>query len=610
MTYVDVSAAWCSSAIKASDSLCLNIAQGKPFALIQAHHLSEVQAAVQKAHEAALHGHVVVGGLAYEAAGAFDAALHTCPACGPLALFHVYSSSQVQAVPVSQLHGELDLANFQPWLDGNDFEHYQRQFNNIREEIEQGEYYQINLTTRLRSQYKNKAGFDSWALFLTLFQAQPARHSVYLKSQEIELISLSPELFFSWTGNQLTTSPMKGTRKPDSASLFKLGDSEKDRAENVMIVDLLRNDLARVCKPRSVQVRSLFDVVSLPTVEQMTSTICGTTTAGASLVDVFAALFPCGSITGAPKAQAMKKIVQWEAQARGFYCGALGVILPGGDAHFNVPIRTVCAIEKDEVFELEYGVGSGITWYSSCEDEKREWWQKTEFLRSNTCDFQVLETVLLSEGQWQRLPLHLARMRQAANYFSYVFNAQQVLEQLQQIAVDYPRGNWRGRWLLQAQGDFSIEVFDAPQTPAQVVVQLAQRPMKGLHPFIAHKTTYRPHYTEFESAVSAPVFDVLLYTESGMLTEGCRFNLIIDLKEGRFTPKMHHLEHANLLNGVYRQQLLRENKIIEADLTAQDLRNAGAVWLVNSLRQWVCVGQVLDTDGNPVFFRQVTSDSR
>ena len=261
----------------------------------------------------------------------------------------------------------------------------------VRKAIEAGEFYQINLTTRLNA----KSGHvDAWQLFQHLYLTQPAPQSVFLRGTAFNVISLSPELFFHWDGQSLTTAPMKGTRQPHAGSFDVLSDSEKDRAENVMIVDLLRNDMAKVCQPRSVQVRSLFDVMHLPTVDQMTSSIAGRTLPGTGLKDVFAALFPCGSVTGAPKSQAMLRIAQWEKSPRQFYCGALGVLSPGGVAHFNVPIRTV--IEHKSM--LEYGVGSGITWYSTVGDEKKEWWQKTVFLRESTADFRVLET--LRTGEW------------------------------------------------------------------------------------------------------------------------------------------------------------------------------------------------------------------
>jgi para-aminobenzoate synthetase / 4-amino-4-deoxychorismate lyase len=433
-------------------------------------------------------------------------------------------------------------------------------------------------------------------LFQHLYLTQAAPQSLFLRGSVFNAISLSPELFFQWDGTELQTAPMKGTRNPVSSGFGVLSDSEKDRAENVMIVDLLRNDMAKVCKPRSVQVRSLFDVMHLPTVDQMTSSIIGQTAPGVTLADLFAALFPCGSVTGAPKSQAMLRIAEWEAVPRNFYCGALGVLSPGGHAHFNVPIRTV--IEHDGV--LEYGVGSGITWYSTEEDEKKEWWQKTTFLRQATCDFQVLETLRLEQGQWVNLDEHLQRMSASADNFSYVFNLSEVKKTLHQTAAEHTEGVFRARCLLNAVGEFKLELHAFALSDAPVQIRLADRAMLAPSEFILHKTTHRPEYEFFQKQAQGD-FDVLLYDQHGHLTETCRCNVVLKIDGEYLTPQISTDSGTYLLPGVLRQCLLRENTIRQTALTVQDLQRAQAMWLINSLRGWVPVSSVLDREGKALF---------
>ncbi|MFN7505093.1 MAG: chorismate-binding protein, partial [Limnobacter sp.] len=400
----------------------------------------------------------------------------------------------------------------------------------------------------------------------------------------------------------LTTRPMKGTaargldEATDAAAAEHLRTSIKARAENLMIVDLLRNDMAKVCQPKSVQVRSLFDVMHLPTVDQMTSSICGRTLPGTTLVDVFAALFPCGSVTGAPKSQAMRRIAQWEQAPRKLYCGALGVLGPAGQVQFNVPIRTV--IEQDD--ELEYGVGSGITWYSTAHDEKKEWWQKTAFLRQATCDFQVLETLRLNNGTWLHLEEHLDRMASSANHFSFLFDTQRVRQQLSHVANNKPQGIFRVRCLLDACGELQVELHPFELNERAVLLRLADLAMQGEPEFILHKTTYRPEYEYFQQQANG-AFDVLLFNSQGLITETCRCNVVLKIDGEWLTPQICETAGTYLLPGVLRALLLRENTIRQTTLNVQDLQRAQAVCLINSLRGWVPVEKVVDAHDRVLF---------
>ena len=289
-----------------------------------------------------------MGYVRYETAPAFDPALITHAADGPLVCFAVFD----EAMPWPTLRPDQHEAphSTADWHDSLTRADFERNVERIHEWIRDGEVYQINYTTQLRSQLSG----DALAYFHALHRSQPGGYGVYLDTRQgiqdapgERVLSVSPELFFDWRAGSITTQPMKGTASrgldpaADKNAAERLRHSEKERAENLMIVDLLRNDLARIAQTGSVEVPALFELHALPTVWQMTSTVRATPRAGLSLSDVFAALFPCGSVTGAPKVRAMHQIAQLESEPRGVYCGAVGVLAPGGRATFNVPIRTV-----------------------------------------------------------------------------------------------------------------------------------------------------------------------------------------------------------------------------------------------------------------------------
>jgi para-aminobenzoate synthetase/4-amino-4-deoxychorismate lyase len=250
--------------------------------------------------------------------------------------------------------------------------------------------------------------------------------------------------------------------------------------------------------------------------------------------------------------------------------------------------------------ELEYGVGSGITWYSTQVDEKKEWWQKTTFLRQATCDFQLLETLRLEQGQWVNLDDHLARMAQAASYFSYVFDPERARGVLATLASQHKQDIFRARCLLNADGEFNVELHPFEVSNAPVQLRLANAPMNATPEFILHKTTHRPEYDHFLDQAQG-AFDVLLFNESGDLTETCRCNLVVKIQGELLTPQICSSTSIYLLPGVLRARLLRENTIRQARLNVQDLQRAEQVWVINSLRGWVPVFAVLGTKGEVLF---------
>ena len=361
-------------------------------------------------------------------------------------------------------------------------------------------------------------------LFAAMRQAQPGGFAAYIDTGEEQVLSVSPELFFDWHDGHLITRPMKGTaprdddQEADAALAQALRTSPKERAENVMIVDLIRNDLSRIAKPFSVTVDGLCRVQALSTVWQMVSDVHADTRANTRLVDVFGALFPCGSVTGAPKVQAMRLIRELEDTPRGVYCGAVGVVRPGGSATFNVPIRTVEA----HAGTLQAGTGSGITADAQAASEWQEWRHKQTFLQRASQSFSILETLALQGGVLQRCDAHLARMKASAAHFGYAWNPAAAHNTLQALCHQHPQGNWRIRLLLDANGTLHAQAYALAPTPATVHLQLAPSPLLETDSeFVRHKTTHRAHYERLEPT-TAEVFDTVLWNTHGEVIECTR----------------------------------------------------------------------------------------
>jgi para-aminobenzoate synthetase/4-amino-4-deoxychorismate lyase len=353
--------------------------------LLVAEHAADVSAVIAMAHAQARQGSWVLGFVAYEAAPAFDPVMAVHPPVRglPLACFGVYDAGDpCGTAELPRTPGRPSgFALGASWSSLLERPQALAAMARIRAAIARGEVYQVNLTTRLRTGFSG----DAAAYFDALCRAQPGGYSLFLDGGHWQLLCVSPELFFDWTAEgELTARPMKGTAARhadpgrDAEQMRRMQASAKERAENLMIVDLLRNDLSRVAQSGSVQVPALFTAEALPTVWQMTSTVTCRTRAGLDLADIFGALFPCGSVTGAPKIAAMTTIAALEDEPRGAYCGALGVIRPGGHATFGVGIRTVM-IDR-ALGRAECGIGSGITWDSREADEWEEWEIKQGFL--------------------------------------------------------------------------------------------------------------------------------------------------------------------------------------------------------------------------------------
>ncbi|MET3183306.1 UNVERIFIED_ORG: para-aminobenzoate synthetase/4-amino-4-deoxychorismate lyase [Variovorax guangxiensis] len=565
------------------DARRLRLGFGAPSRVLVARTAAEVRPVLDAVEALAREGRWCVGYLRYEAAEAFDRAfaVHAVHAeDGPLAWFGVHD----EALPWPEAPGD-DAAPSIDWQPGISRADFDRRMQAIHRAISDGELYQLNYTAALHARFDG----DAQALFMALRQAQPDGYTAFIDTGEEQVLSVSPELFFDWQGDRILTRPMKGTAPrgatpaEDEALAQRLRTVPKERAENVMIVDLIRNDLSRVARPFSVRVPRLFHTEALPTVWQMTSDVEALMREGTTLADVFGALFPCGSITGAPKVSAMRMIRELEHEARGVYCGAVGVVRPGGHATFNVPIRTVTLRDG----QARCGIGSGITADARADAEWEEWHHKRAFLdragQASTPSFDLLETLALADGELRDAPAHLARMAAAAAHFGRPWNEETVARCLDGLKARHAAGTWRVRLLLDAQGTPRAEAFAMEAPPARVRLQLAERPFDEAHgDFTRFKTTRRAHYEAF--APTAPgVFDTLLWNRDREITECTRGNIAL-LLDGRWvTPPLH----CGLLNGIGRANRVRGGQLAEAVVRVDDLPRVRALAFVNSLRGWL-----------------------
>ena len=574
------------------------LAFAQPLRWLVATEASQVRPVLDEAEALARQGRWCVGWVAYEAVCGLQATLPShAPEPGmPLAVFAVFEHATpwpAEAMPV-------DACSTTAWQPSPATDTVATRIEAIHELIRAGEVYQINLTAPYRATLRPNAPSTLASAPRSYFQAlhasQPLGFGCFLDMQGLptaggpsHVLSVSPELFFDWQGPRITTRPMKGTAprqatpEADAAAAQHLRTSDKEKAENLMIVDLLRNDLSRIAETGSVQVPALFDVEPLPTVWQMTSTITANTREGTSLSEVFAALFPCGSITGAPKRRAMHHITRLEDQPRGVYCGAVGLIRPGGHATFNVPIRTVTLQPAPEGWAASCGIGSGITIDAQPQAEAREWWHKQAFLRRAARPFELLESLRLDNGTVARLDAHLARLTRSARHFGRPCDVDQVTQALHQLAAQHPQGVFKVRLLLDARGGIRCEAAPLPATATPVKLHLAERPMPSADEFITHKTTRREAYAPF--APPTGCFDTLLWNEAGQLTECTIGNVALQLQGQWVTPPLS----CGLLPGVMRETLLQQGRLHERIIETNELRLATGIAMLNSVRGWLDV---------------------
>lgn len=554
-------------------------------------HPDEVVPLLEAVEEATAAGWWAAGFLAYEAATGLDATLPTRqPRVDeplrelPLAWFGLCADPR--SVESLRLPSRADRGyQVSAWRPTVGDVAYRDKVEMVRELIEAGETYQCNLTLPMRSRIHG----NLFELYRDLALAQRGVHNAYLDTGRYVVASVSPELFFDWTGDRLTTRPMKGTaargrwREEDAAKAHGLLNSGKERAENVMIVDLLRNDLGKVAQWGSVEVPELFTLERFETLWQLTSTVTARVRPKTRLVEVLRALFPCGSVTGAPKARTMALIAELEQSRRGVYCGAVGLVAPPGApfrARFNVAIRTV--VVDRLTGEAVYGTGGGITWDSIPSAEHDELVAKAAILHSIPEEFQLLETMAFRPGAGlHNRDGHLERLAASADYFGFHLNLDHVRSELRE-ALGGVRKAKRVRLLVDRLGVASVELAPMPR-PAQGPLRLAVdlEPVRSSDIWLYHKTTRRDAY-QSRAARHPEVDDVIMVNARREVTEATVANLAVQLDGRWYTPPLD----AGCLPGIGRRQLLASGRLQERVIGLDDLERAQGIALVSSLRGW------------------------
>lgn len=542
--------------------------------------LDEVIPLLQRAEAAAREGKWIALALSYESAPAFDSALEVKPSSGfPLAWMGVFddrTSSTLVSVPARPFR----VSEWEPQIDKRE---YRRAIEAIRDYIESGDTYQINFTFPLRGHLSG----DLFSCFRAIGGDQGAAYSAYLDVGSQKILSFSPELFVERRGNALTTRPMKGTLargrwlEEDDERALQLMESVKDRAENVMIVDLMRSDLGKIAETGSVAVPELFAVERISRVHQMTSTVTAVQRPGTGIVDMLRALFPCGSVTGAPKGRSMEIIRELENAPRGIYTGAIGMMNPNGDAVFSVPIRTVAVESRSG--DATLGVGGAITWDSTIEGEYEESRLKAKFLTDPWPEFDLLETLALHDGEYTLLDRHISRARDSARYFGFRWNERKVSSALNEVSNSNPLGHWRVRLIIGRNGTARAEagsMGEARTTPA--VVKFASRAVDDHDPLVFHKITARSRYDR-ELERCQPCDDVIFWNSRGEVTESTIANVVISSDGKNWTPP----RTSGLLPGTFRAELISNGELFERTIAKEELAAAESFALINSVRGWM-----------------------
>lgn len=551
----------------------------KPVKIVTAENIDEVRTALQEVEQSIFADNLYGAGfLSYEAAPAFDRALRVLPArdC-PLLWFGLYPRPIAVSLPIPV--NPPALLKWRPSIEQRD---YQAAIDKVKEHIAAGRTYQVNYTMRLGADF----GIDTWDFFLHLAQAQN-KYAAYVDTGRYVICSASPELFFDLDGDIISGRPMKGTAKrgrttaEDAEQVKWLQADIKNRAENVMIVDMIRNDIGRIAETGSVHVQELFTIEKYPTLFQMTSTVRGKT--NASLTEIFNALYPCASITGAPKVSTMNIIADLETTPRKIYTGSIGFISPERKAQFNVAIRT--ALVDKQTGQAEYGVGGGIVWDSGSDDEYNEALLKARVLKERQNEFSLIETMLWTpeEGYFLR-EKHIRRMSDSAEYFGYNFSKKGLKGLLDEMALSFTSPQ-RVRILSDRSGEYTVEAKEMLQAARHTFnVCLAEKPVSTSNVFLFHKTTRRKDYDEaLQSCRHCD--DVLLFNEKDELTEFTIGNLVVERHGELVTPPIT----CGLLAGTFREYLLESRQVTERAITMEELAGCKKIFLVNSVRKWIAV---------------------
>ena len=545
---------------------------------ITAAYPAEVVDVLRQVEQAAANGLYAVGFVSYEAASALNPDLPPAPPVDglPLAWFALFRERRNVAAGADLPASSANI----PLEPTKNFEDYAGDIERVRDYIGAGDCYQVNHTFPLEGTFKG----NLHELYFRISSAQRAPFCAYLDTGRFKILSASPELFFSLKDGTVTTRPMKGTASrgrsahEDLFAIEQLRNSPKEKAENLMIVDLLRNDLGIVAEVGTVTVDALFEVETYPTVHQMTSTVSARLRAGTGLTDIFRALFPCGSVTGAPKRRSMEVIADLENAPRGVYCGAVGCVIPGGEAVFSVAIRTLLFDEHKD--SLTMGVGSAVTWDSEAASEYAECLSKGAFVNQQPQDFKLIESLRLENGTYTLLERHIGRLAASAEYFGFICNQETIREALATHAST-TYGLCKVRLTLAADGCLNISSDTIMESAVPLRIAISAIKVDSNDSMRYHKTTRRELLDS--ARLNRPDCDeVLFQNEHGQLTEGSYHTLVVKLDGRLVTP----LLACGLLPGVLRGELLENGQITEQIIYPDDLESAEEIWVVNSVRGW------------------------
>lgn len=548
-----------------------------PIKIIQVHHPDELDSAFEEINLAQKSGHYLAGFLSYELGYLLEPSLRDlwqdCKA--PLLKLGVFDTAPERAPGACLYIAETpNIALTSSWS----LEDYKARFRKIQDYLQAGDVYQINLTFPMTSKTDAKAH----QLYAAFRRTQPGRYGGIVNLGETEIVSFSPELFFEKTDRMMRMRPMKGTRPrladaiSDQALLEQMRGEPKSQAENLMIVDLLRNDLSRLCEAGSVTVPELFALETYPTLHQMTSQVEGRLRQNKSWQEIFTGLFPCGSVTGAPKIRAMEIIEELEDRPRGAYCGSVGYIMPSGEACFNVAIRTLQKTGPD----IRYDVGSGIVLDSEAEDEYRECLLKARILTAPKAGFFETFRWDIKNG-YQRLAAHKARFLKAAQAFQVNILSQDIDRLLNDATFENENMPYRVRLSYDFLSGLSLETTLLVDLALPLKIALSDYRLLFRQQTTAHKVEARNFYDGERARLKSllGIDEVIFLNKEDQLCEGSFTSLFIKENDKLITPPL-----GGILPGVFRAEMISQGRAVEESVTLKRFKAAQQIYVGNSLR--------------------------
>lgn len=533
------------------------------------------------------HGYYLAGYISYDAIFYLhDKLNHLRPTASSLPLIHFEVFKTLDNhIPENLTNQPSDILNINFLAISDDYNSYNNKFNQVIKNLELGNSYQINLTSDVKIETTDNNLFN---LYHTLTRSHPVPYAAYLNYNPISIASISPELFFKKSGDKIMVKPMKGTyqrglsQADDEINYNWLKNDEKNISENLIIVDLLRNDLAKIAETGSVNVIKLFDVETYNSVFQMTSTIEASITIETSFLEIIKALFPCGSITGAPKLKTIELIEEIEDYNRNVYTGAIGYIMPNNDMLFNVAIRTIS--KEDD--NLSIAVGGGITTNSQAQEEYEEMKTKLNFVKKfYKPDFELIESLLFTKGNYRNLTDHIERISSSSQKLFFSCNYNKIYHCLKEYSSQLENNkDYKVRIALNYNGDFEISHTEIGKNPEIINLGVLKQNIDSSHELFKHKTTSkytRKLYDELHEKYKAEYIDEILFINSkNHITESRYHNLIIVIDNQWLTPPIND----GLLAGIHRKKLTEAGKLIEKHITLDMIESAQEVYLCNNVR--------------------------